>query len=284
METKGYHRLTFRERVIIETLLRQKMSATFIARQLNRNKSTISRELKKWIPKSGDKYNAKLADWTAKDDYLCKKYYDKISAYPMLRWYVYRGLLDNWTPEQIAGSIKRKYPGDAVMTISHESIYSYIYKHRQAKMNRKLIKLLPHSRYKRRTHRPPKPDKQRIKEQLSIEQRPVHVELRQEVGHWEGDLMIGSKQASAIGTLVERKSRYTHIVKLKNRKSETVTNAFRNKLINMNHIFRKSLTYDNGMEMANHKWFTQKTGMPVYFAHPYSSWERGTNENTNSVP
>lgn len=283
METKGYHRLTFRERVIIETLLRQKMSAAFIARQLNRNKSTISRELKKWIPRSTDKYDAKLADWSAKDDYVSKKYHDKISAYPMLRWYVYRGLLTNWTPEQIAGSIKIKYPGDPIMTISHESIYAYIYKHRQAKMNRKLIKLLPYSRYKRRNHRPPKPEKPRIKDQLSIELRPAHVELRQEIGHWEGDLMIGAKQASAIGTLVERKSRYTHIVKLKDRKSETVTLAFSNKIMKMNASFKKSLTYDNGMEMANHKWFTQKTGMPVYFAHPYSSWERGTNENTNGL-
>ena len=98
METKGYHRLTFRERVIIETLLRQKMTITFIASQLNRSKSTISRELKKWVPKPGEKYNAKLADWAAKDDYISKKYHDKISAYPMLRWYVYRGLLEEWTP------------------------------------------------------------------------------------------------------------------------------------------------------------------------------------------
>lgn len=283
METKEYHRLTFRERVIIETLLGQKMSASFIARQLNRNKSTISRELKKYIPRPGNIYNAKQADWCAKADHLSKKYHDKISAYPMLRWYVYRGLLLNWTPEQIAGSIKIKYPGNSIMSISHESIYMYIYKHRQAKVNKKLIKLLPRSRYKRRNHSTAKPDKQRIKDQISIEQRPASVELREEVGHWEGDLIIGSKQASAIGTLVERKSRYTHIVKLENRKSKTVTLAFSNKIKNMNSTFKKSLTYDNGIEMANHKWFTENTGMTVYFAHPYSSWERGTNENTNGL-
>lgn len=283
METKGYHRLSYRERVIIETLLGQKMSATYIAVKLNRNKSTISRELKKWIPNPDDIYNAKQADWGAKDDYISKKYHDKISAYPMLRWYVYRGLLNNWTPEQISGRIKKKYPGDSIMSISHESIYMYIYKHRQAKVNKKLIKLLPRSRYKRRNHSSAKPDKERIKDQISIELRPSSVEQREEVGHWEGDLIIGSKQASAIGTLVERKSRYTHIVKLKNRKSKTVTHAFSNKIKDMNPTLKKSLTYDNGMEMSNHKWFTENTGMNVYFAHPYSSWERGTNENTNGL-
>jgi transposase, IS30 family len=283
METKGYKRLTFRERVIIETFLSQNMSAAFIAGQLNRSKSTISRELRKWIPKPDDKYNAKLAHWAAQDDYISKKYHDKISSHPLLRWYVYRGLIRKWSPEQIAGRIKAEYPGDAVMTISYESIYVHIYKHRQAKLNKKLIALLPFSRYKRRNRGGPKSDRQRIKDPISIENRPAHVELREEVGHWEGDLMIGARQASAIGTLVERKSRYTHIVKLKDRKSETVTLAFRNKLSKMNSIFKKTLTYDNGMEMANHKWFTQKTGMPVYFAHPYSSWERGTNENTNGL-
>jgi IS30 family transposase len=128
-----------------------------------------------------------------------------------------------------------------------------------------------------------KSDKQRIKDQISIELRPASVELREEIGHWEGDLIIGSKRASAIGTLVERKSRYTHIVKLENRKSKTVTLAFSNKIKNMNSTFKKSLTYDNGIEMANHKWFTENTGMTVYFAHPYSSWERGTNENTKGL-
>jgi len=123
----------------------------------------------------------------------------------------------------------------------------------------------------------------RIIDAVSIDQRPKHIELREEVGHWEGDLVIGAKYASAIGTLVERKTRYTYIVKLKDRKSETVTTAFGKPLNKMDSQFRKTMTYDNGMEMANHKSFTQNTGMPVFFAHPFSSWERGTNENTNGL-
>lgn len=125
--------------------------------------------------------------------------------------------------------------------------------------------------------------KTRIKNQVSIDDRPKHIELRLEVGHWEGDLMIGVGQKSAIGTIVERKTRYTFIVKLENRKSETVTKQFAKILNTLPKFITKSMTYDNGMEMTNHQWLTENTGMDVFFAHPYSSWERGTNENTNGL-
>ena len=123
----------------------------------------------------------------------------------------------------------------------------------------------------------------RIKDQVNISQRPKHVELRIEVGHWEGDLMIGTGQKSAIGTIVERKTRYTFIVKIENRKSKTVTQQFAKLLNTLPKYIRKTMTYDNGIEMANHKWLSNNTGMDIYFANPYSSWERGTNENTNGL-
>src|SRR3990172_3292971 len=287
METKKYIRLTYKERVIIETLLSEEKSRTFIAKQLNRSKSTITRELKKWIGKLSDKnkykYSADLADWDAKDDYLNKRNLDKIATYKSLKIYVYRGLLMQWAPEQIAGKIKLEYPGNSIMSISHEAIYTHIYNHNQGKLKRKLIALLLYSKSKRKSRKGSKKRKMRIIDAVSIDQRPKHIELREEVGHWEGDLVIGAKYASAIGTLVERKTRYTYIVKLKDRKSETVTTAFGKPLNKMDSIFRKTMTYDNGLEMANHKSFTQNTGMPVFFAHPFSSWERGTNENTNGL-
>lgn len=282
METKHYHRLTYKERVIIETLLSEKRSRSFISQQLKRSRSTITRELKKWIVRPTDIYKADLAHWSAEDDYLNKRNLDKISTHSSLRIYVYRGLLRGWSPEQIAGRIKEEYPGNSIMTISYEAIYMYIYRHRQASLNKKLIALLHYSKLIRRKYKGSK-NRIRIKDAVSIDDRPAHIELRKEVGHWEGDLIIGPKQASAIGTLVERKTRYTHIIKLKDRKSETVTTSFKKPLNKMNVLFRKTMTYDNGMEMANHKWFTKKTGMNVYFAHPYSSWERGTNENTNGL-
>jgi len=169
------------------------------------------------------------------------------------------------------------------MSISHEAIYMHIYSHPQARLNRKLIALLPYHKSRRKTVKGTKRRKIRIKDQVSIDQRPSYIEERLEIGHWEGDLMIGVKQSSAIGTLVERKSRLTFIVKLKNRRSATVVKGFTKELNNLNSMFKKTMTYDNGMKMAKHKLLTKKTGIQVYFAHPYSSWERGTNENTNGL-
>ena len=284
MEPKKYKRLTYRERVIIQTLLEEKRSKSFISKKLNRSRSTISREINKFVIDSKhDKYDAKLADWCAKDDYLNKRNLDKIETHKKLQIYVYKGLLKHWSPEQISGRIKLDYPNDPIMSISHEAIYQHIYAHRQASLNKKLIALLPYHKSIRRRANAYSKRKTRIKNQISIEQRPLHIENRKEVGHWEGDLVIGKGQKSAIGTLVERKTRFVEISKLKDRKSATVTKAFEKSLKPFNQNLKRTLTYDNGMEMAQHKQFTKNTNIIVYFAHPYSSWERGTNENTNGL-
>lgn len=283
MESKNYVRLSYSERVTIQTLLEENRSRIYIAQVLNRNRSTITRELNKWIKKPSDKYKADLAHFCAEDDNLNKRNLDKISANNCLKMYVYRKLLSRYSPEQIAGRIKLDYPNNLIMRISYEAIYTHIYNSRHGKMRRKLISLLLYSNSKRESRKAIKSNRQRIKDANSIEDRPGNIEDRKEVGHWEGDLIIGPKQSSAIGTLVERKTRFVYIVKLKNRKSETVTKAFKKSINRLESEFRKTLTYDNGMEMANHKWFTKHTGAVVYFAHPYSSWERGTNENTNGL-
>lgn len=283
MESKKYQRLCFAERVIIETLLKQEKTYSYIAKQINRNRSTVSRELATWIKKPGDRYIAHIADFMARDNYLNKRNLDKISSHKPLKIFVYRGLLSKYSPEQIAGRIKLEHPNNPLMSISHEAIYTHIYHYNQGKLKRKLIDLLLYSKSKRRSRKASKAIKDRIKDALSIDNRPKHVDLRIEPGHWEGDLVIGIKQASAIATIVERKTRFVYIMKLKNRKSNTVTKAFKNALKKLDGHMKKSMTYDNGMEMANHKWLTKKTGMTIYFAHPYSSWERGTNENTNGL-
>lgn len=283
MEEKKYKRLTYRERVIIETLLVEEKSKSFIAKKLNRSRSTVSREINKWIQKPTDSYSATLADWCAKDDYLNKRNLDKINSYNKLKIYVYRGLLEGWSPEQISGRIKISYPNDPTMRISHEAIYRHIYSQPQAKLNRKLIALLPYHKSRRRNPKGYGKRKIKIKNQVSIDQRPKHIEDREEIGHWEGDLVIGKGQKSAIGTIVERKSRYAIIIKLKNRKSETIRKEFIKEFNKLSANLLKSMTYDNGTEMAQHQIITKQTGMPIYFAHPYSSWERGTNENTNGL-
>lgn len=282
MSTK-HRRLSLEERIIIETLLNEEKSKAYIAKKLNRSRSTISREVNKWFVKGQGKYDAKIADWCAKDDYANKRNLDKISTHKRLRNYVYKGLLKQWTPEQIAGRIKIEYPNDTIMSISHEAIYRHIYTRPQAALNKKLIKLLVRKKTRRRPIKKVRGKGSKIINQVSIDNRPKHIENRIEIGHWEGDLIIGKGQQSAIGTIVERKSRYTIIVKLNSKKSLEVAERFSQKLNQLNNILKKSMTYDNGIEMAKHQMITQKTGMKIYFAHPYSSWERGTNENTNGL-
>ncbi|WP_121667033.1 IS30 family transposase [Mesonia aquimarina] len=283
MKTKKYKRLTFKERVIIQTLIDESKSKAFIAKKLKRSRSTITREINKWVVDPDDKYDATLANWLAKDDYLNKRNLDKISTYKRLKFFVYKGLLKGWSPDQISGRLRDKYPNDPVMSISYEAIYMHIYRHRQASLNKKLIKLLPYQKSQRRRANVKTKRGTKIKDIINIKERPKHIENRQEIGYWEGDLVIGKGQKSAIGTIVERKSRYVCIIKLKNRKSATVTKQFAKILKGFNQNLIKTMTYDNGVEMAKHKEFTKQTGIKVYFADPYASWQRGTNENTNGL-
>jgi IS30 family transposase len=281
MERK-YRRLSLNERVVIETLLREKKSFNYIAIQLNRNRATIGNEVKPWVKKPTDIYKADLAHWCALQVNRNKRAEDKINANPRLKMFIYRSLLSGTSPELLAGQLKIRYPNDPIMSISYESIYKHIYRHRQSVLGRKLIKLLPYHHHKRRNNRKAR-DRVRIKDQVSIDQRPAYIEQRLEAGHTEGDLMIGEGQKSALATLVDRKTRYVYIRKIPDRKSKTVTQIFAQIFNNQPKYLSRTMTYDNGMEMANHKWLSDQTGIDIYFAHPYSSWERGTNENTNGL-
>jgi transposase, IS30 family len=283
MKERNYKRLCFSERIIIETLLNEKRSKSYISNQLNRSRSTISREINKWVQMPRDKYDAKLAHLYATDENENKRNLDKISTFPKLKIQVYRGLLKRLSPEAISGRLAKEYPGNPEMQISHEAIYTHIYAHPQARLNRKLINLLTHK--KTRRNRPNRASKRgsRIKDRIGIEQRPKYINQRQEVGHWEGDLIVGPKQKSYMGTLVERKLRYTLLVKLSSKKANEVQLAFAERLNQLPEYMRRSMTYDNGVEMAQHKELAKSTGMDIYFANPYHSWERGTNENMNGV-
>lgn len=283
MEVKKHRRLTQKERVQIETLLSENKTRSYIAKVLDRSRSTITREVNKWVQNKEDRYDADLAHWNAKDDCLNKRNLDKISSNSLLRFFVYKGLLSNWTPEQISGRLKELYPNDTIMSISHEAIYRHIYTRPQASLNRKLIKLLVRKKTRRRPSKKRRGGGSKILNQTSIDDRPGHIDLREEVGHWEGDLVIGKNNKSAIGTIVERKTRFTLILKLYSKKAEEIAEVFSRMLNQLNSEFKKSMTYDNGIEMARHEKITKNTGMKIYFAHPYSSWERGTNENTNGL-
>ena len=271
-----HRRLSLKERITIETLLNEGKSKAYIANKLNRSRSTITREVNKWVLDANDNYQAELAQWYAKDDYLNKRNLDKISTYKPLKHSVYKGLLKGWTPEQISGRIKVEYSNNKLISISDEAIYRHIYTRAQASLNKKLIKLLVREKTRRRPIKKVRGKGPKIIGQVSIDNR-------HEIGYWEGDLIIGKGQKSAMGTIVEGKSRYTLMVKLKSRKANEVAKMFSKKINQLNQKLRKSMTYDNGIEMAKDQIITQKTGMKIYFAHPYSSWERGTNENTNGI-
>jgi len=280
MVQKKYGRLSQKERTIIETLLQEKRKKVYIAKVLNRSRSTITREINLWVRNPEDSYDASLAHWYAQDENNSKRLADKLTTYPKLKLSVYRGLLHGDSPELISGRLRLLYHDNAEMQISHESIYRHIYTHPQGVINKKLIKLLVRHKPRRKQNKS-KGKKICIKDRVSIDTRPQYVDTRLRIGDWEGDLLIGPY--SCIGSLVERKTRYVILVKLPDKKSKSVTEAFAARLNELAVEVRVSMTYDNGTEMANHKWFSSQTGMQVYFAHPYSSWERGSNENTNGL-
>ena len=283
MKEKNYRRITLEERYKIEALLQFSKSVSEIANALNRPRSTISREIKRGVYVDGKRYFAEHANTTAKFKNKVKRVYPKLMQCIPLRLYMYRGLLKGWSPEQISMRIKIEYPNNENMRISYEAIYIYIYRYTKGKLRIKLINRLPYSKPKRTSKSKRHIYMGTIIDRISIDERPLHIEERKEIGHWESDLIIGKGQTSAIGTLVERVTRYTIIVPLESRKSKHVVKEFAKELMLLPDIVLKTITHDNGIEMAAHKLFSKSTNMNVYFAHPYSSWERGTNENTNGL-
>lgn len=192
-------------------------------------------------------------------------------------------LAKNWSPEQIAKRLIMLYPNDMDMRISHETIYSYIYILPRGALKREITTCLRrHHKYRQHKSKG-RQNSGAIQDYLSIEERPPEVADRTIPGHWEGDLLIGTGNASAIGTLVERTTRMTFLVKLENRDTRTIRKAFAKEFCHLPKGLKRTLTYDQGQEMAEHKIFTKEADIAVYFAHPHAPWERGTNENTNGL-
>ena len=280
MKTK-YTRLNMQERIQIEKYSDKGYSASCIAILLGRNKSTITRELKNTHYNSYLAYNAHV-----KSTKICSgKNYgkSKIQDNKQLYKFVISHLRKRWSPEQISLSLKKNFPNEKHMQVSHETIYYFVYLHSKKSLKEELIKQLRQKRKTRGSRHTKAVRDIKIVDRLTIDERPQEVDSREIPGHWEGDLIVGKEHGSYIGTLVERSSRYLILVHLKNKEAETVRKAFESEFIKLPKLMRKSLTYDNGTEMAQHKLLTRKTKMKVYFTHPYSPWERPTNENTNGL-
>jgi len=252
-----------------------------IAASLSRAPSTISRE----INRNGGRqqYRANVADQAAWDRAHRPKTC-KLAQNPALARIVASKLQLAWSPRQIAGWLKRIYPGDETCQVSHETIYRTLFIQARGALKKELLQHLRRTRRMRRSrhHTQKTPDHGRITDAVSIRERPAEAADRAVPGHWEGDLLIGSKN-SQIATLVERQSRYVLLAKVNNKDTETVINALIKQAHKLPRELYKSLTWDRGSEMADHQRFTLDTDIQVYFCDPQSPWQRGSNENTNGL-
>jgi IS30 family transposase len=197
---------------------------------------------------------------------------------------VERGLLEGWSPQQISARLKREFPDDEEMRISHETIYLSLFVQSRGELRRQLTACLRTARTKRRAQGRPADDRGRIADMVNISQRPAEVADRAVPGHWEGDLIIGKNNRSAVATLVERHTRFVMLAYLgTDKRTETVVEALKARIGQLPaHVWR-SLTWDQGKELAAHKQFSIDTGVQVYFCDPRSPWQRGSNENTNGL-
>jgi len=209
----------------------------------------------------------------------------RLTCEDRLRRYIMEKLRKRWSPREIVKRLQEEYPGDRTMRISHEAIDRYLYVHPRGALKTTLIKALRQERAYRRKRKPGNHEESRgtLAELLSIEERPREVADRTMPGHWEGDLILGKQKRTALGTLVERTTRDTILVPLNTKDATSVRKAYAKALRSLPRERTKPLTYDQGKEMSGHKQFTLDTGIAVYFAHPGSPWERGTNENTNGL-
>ena len=257
------------------------VSLRSIAVQLHRAPSTISRELKR---NGGHRrYRAAAADKRAWQRALRPKLC-KLARHEELRQLVAARLFDNWSPEQIAGWLKQTYPDNEAYQVSHETIYRSLFVQARGVLKKDLQAHLRSGRALRRSrHASGKGDgRGSLTDIVSIRERPVSVEDRAVPGHWEGDLLCGSSN-SYIVTLVERHSRYVLLAKVSSRDSQSVITALIDQAHRLPGELVKSLTWDRGKEMAQHKRFTLATDALVYFCDPQSPWQRGSNENTNGL-
>ena len=278
-------RLSFEERCRIEAMLEAGLTQAAIARKLGRHRSTISREVdRNRTVRSGADYGAGNAQ--AKADARARRPKPaKLSTNLRLRREVQDRLRDDHSPEQIAQRLREDFPDDPEMWVSHETIYQSLYVQSRGALKRELAKHLRTGRALRKPHRQPDQRRERFAGMVMISERPPEVEDRAVPGHWEGDLILGSTESgSAVGTLVERATRFVMLLHLPGgHGADIVQEAMVAKMATLPEQLRLSLTWDQGLEMANHVQIAEATGLQIYFCDPHSPWQRGSNENTNGL-
>ncbi len=273
-------RLSLAEREQISRGLAAGQTLRAIGRQLGRSASTISRE----VNANGGcrRYRALAGERRA---IRCAKRprAGKLELSARLRAEVQAGLLQRWSPQQISARLLVSFPDDLEMRISHETIYQAVYVQSRGELRRQLTGHLRTARTKRRAQGA-RSGRGQIKDMVLISERPAQIEDRAVPGHWEGDLILGAHGRSSIATLVERQTRFVMLARLGNqRDTEHVTRALKQRIAELPAELIRSLTWDQGMEMAGHARFSIETGVEVFFCDPRSPWQRGSNENTNGL-
>lgn len=287
-----YQHLSAEERATIMIMLQQGCSARSIARTLQRSPSTITREIRRaldwpqraaFVPAGSSTYDARAAGARAHVMRLKRRRSRKLSEDGVLFGVVHHFLLEGWSPSQIAGTLKRMWPDDPDRRVSHETIYNCIYAMPRGELRKELIACLRRAQAKRMPRSRGQDRRGQLPEAVSIHLRPPEANERAFPGHWEGDLLKGAANRSAVGVLVERSSRLVMLAKLKDATAASALEGFTAKLRSIAEPMRKTLTYDRGKEMARHPELTEATGIRVYFCDPRSPWQRGSCENINGL-
>jgi IS30 family transposase len=274
--------LSFAQREEIAVLRAQGRSLRRIAAVIGVSASTVSRELRR-NTRPGSGYRATAAHAMAYERASRPKP-AKLHTNPVLRAKVEADLRKKYSPEQIAGRLRVQFPDELEMRVSPETIYQSLYVQSRGALKRDLTACLRTGRALRQPCRKPGQRKNRVPDMINISQRPAAVEDRAVPGDWEGDLIIGKGNLSAIGTLVERSTNYTMLIHLpEGYKAEQMRDALTRKIMTLPEALRHSLTWDQGTEMRDWKIVRIDTGIDIYFCDPHSPWQRGINENTNGL-
>lgn len=269
-----YQQLTLQEREVISQMHFSGARSAAIARRLGRSPSTISRELRR---NSGQETYSALSAQQRSERRRAKRPLTRKMDRPELNAAVRRGLTHEWSPEQIAGRLKREHPGDASRRVSHQTIYRWL---ETCEFRSHFRSFLRHGRYRRRARGD---GRGQLQNRVSIDRRPAVVASRRRYGDWEGDTVHGAGRSGMVMTCVERKSGYLLTAKMKDGTSARLNAATERAFRGIPPNLCKTLTVDNGREFARHEQLTRRLGLPVFFAHVYSPNERAVNENTNGL-
>lgn len=281
---RTYRHLSAEERGLIMAETLRGNSGAAIARMLGRSASTVARELRRNA--QGERYDATLAGSAYRERReACGRACKLVEGSELYVWVRDRLLYRYWSPQQIAATLRDMHPDDPGLRVSHETIYAAIYAHPRGALREGMIAALRQAKPSR--GRPRRTAARRgglnIPTDIEIKHRPEDIQERLLPGHWEGDFIKGAYNRSAVGTLVERKTRFVVLCKMEDCSAESALESFTRQMKKLPAFLRESLTYDRGSEMARHEELARRLNIDIWFADPYAPWQRGSNENTNGL-